>query len=670
MKKNRICLFGDQKSAAAAHLEEELRRLGAEPIIVDMSRFPEETTLSVDATGLQADGEDLTGVDAAFIMHNDYMTPVPAWIPPQPEWSKRQKGFEAAMQRHQETRSVRASAFRLLAGICPVINDPQLYRACCLLPALLRFLEQRGIPVPPFVSGNDLEKIAYFVDRHDQKCALRRISDPPWKEVPADFSCLRDRFNDFDRFPYLVRKSLGGDRFSVLVAGENTRDVLERPEGTWRRKAGQNEALLRLGVKTLGLVNASFGLVHIECTSEGDPSIIGIDPEPDIAAIENETGIPLAFYLAELLIDSAEAHHAQHSAAAYNAGFFCSPPTGSHDSGSIRTVAHTDFPHATKRKPRIGLAGKASNGELQLLSQSLAERNATPVPVELPLFPDRRAIHECAEGGRIARETFESLDALFLRTTGFRSPLPKQKAVSLPFDRWLSLYEPYRTMVRDEGDCFPFKYAVCEILKSRIPVINPPAGQEVHRHKLWQLFHLQRLALPIPPSCAGNDPALLSAFIEAQGGPEQVVLKPLAGIDKTTLLRDNDLESALRSGPVLLQRCIRGPTIRAYIVGGTLCGAARIINRGDIDSSVGQEGVEPVTLPEEVVKTGWRAARSLGLSWTGMDFIEDTETGRYYILECNASPMFAGFSFQTGFDIAGKLADFLIGQARERRNEK
>ena len=226
----------------------------------------------------------------------------------------------------------------------------------------------------------------------------------------------------------------------------------------------------------------------------------------------------------------------------------------------------------------------------------------------------------------------------------------------------------FHELVRDQAECFLFQYSVLEALGRRIPVINPPLAQEIHRTKVHQLFSLMQAGFPVPATVAGNDPEACRRFVATQGGERQVVVKPLAGIYRTALLGDRDLEASLAHGPVILQRHVQGDTIRAYIVGGRLVGAGKILHAGRaVDSSLEQAGVEPVELPASVAGIGRAAARHLGLAWTGVDFMRDTRTGDYFILECNASAMFAGFSAMTGFDVAGALADYLAELALRAR---
>ena len=68
--------------------------------------------------------------------------------------------------------------------------------------------------------------------------------------------------------------------------------------------------------------------------------------------------------------------------------------------------------------------------------------------------------------------------------------------------------------------------------------------------------------------------------------------------------------------------------------------------------------------PAQDHQAGVKAADHLGLSWTGMDFMKERATGEFFILECNAAAMFAGFSYRTGFDVPGALADLLLKLAQ------
>jgi glutathione synthase/RimK-type ligase-like ATP-grasp enzyme len=285
------------------------------------------------------------------------------------------------------------------------------------------------------------------------------------------------------------------------------------------------------------------------------------------------------------------------------------------------------------------------------------------VALELPLFPEDRAIHDAREGGRCGAVELDGVDALFLRKST-RDPL--LGAADLPRDdglAWGEGYEAYRSRVAAEAECFQFRYGWLESLG--LPVVNPPLAQEIHRTKTAQLFTLMRHGFRVPPTIVGNDPDECREFVDAMGGEDRVVLKPLAGVYKTRLLSEIGLAAALDEGPVMLQRYIAGETIRAYLVDGTLVGAGRIVSRGGaVDSSVDQVGVDPVELPAESVRAGWAAARHLGLFWTGMDLIREATTAEYWILELNASAMFAAFSRQTGFDVPGALAELLIRLAQ------
>jgi len=633
MNELRIGLLGPPNQHGGTRLRELLEARGAEAVPVDLEAFPDRIRIAVTSDGIVADGVALDDLSAVWVSAPLYMSGVPAWVPERNEWAGLRTSLPDAQRRHQETRAFRASVLLLLSERVPVINPYASHRASLMQPWLLRRLSLHGIPVAPFVSGNDLERIALFVDEAGQRCRARRLTQRARDEVVADFAFLKSHHEDFDHFPYIVRREVGARRLEAWVVGGSC--VGACAGDSWLEGADVPPGVAGVAVRSAAFAGLPLCAVTVEIDSESDPFLV------DVASV---AGTP------DPCGDGREAVLRRLADALVELGRVGSPLPGP------RSVPRPPRQRNPK-VPRIGIVGRVADAEARVVADAVASRGGEPVPFEIPLFPERRALHECEAGGRVAREDLASFDGLYLRQTGVSSPLPDPDQEPVDAQRWDALYDAYARFPRDQGECLLFKYAVMHILGERVDVINPPDGQEVHRNKVWQLFSLGAQGLPVPPTVAGNDPEACQRFVEDQGGPDQVVVKPLAGIYKTHLLSEWGLDAALEAGPVILQRYVRGDTIRAYIADGRLVGAGRIVHdTNTVDSSLGQTGVEPVDLPGGAVSAGWNAARHLGLRWTGMDFMKEASTGRFFILECNASSMFANFSRRTGYDVPGALA--------------
>ena len=72
--------------------------------------------------------------------------------------------------------------------------------------------------------------------------------------------------------------------------------------------------------------------------------------------------------------------------------------------------------------------------------------------------------------------------------------------------------------------------------------------------------------------------------------------------------------------------------------------------------------VEKTDVTEEQADLCIRAAKVMGCNWCGVDIIEDSKTGKNYILEVNSSPGTTGLKKATGIDVLGKVADFVLDQ--------
>ncbi len=647
----RVGLWGPAGDASLEMVKQALHVRGMQTVVVAPETFPEEVRLTVGAGGLLLDGEPLHTVGAWYCREGSLMSPVPAWVPSPSEWATLSPSSLADQIRAaQEARSVRASLLRLLAEGRAVVNPPSCFRLRALLPALLRGWKRNGLAVADFVSGNDLERIAHFVAGHHQSCRARRLDMQPASEQPADFDYLKRHHLDLDRHPLLVRAARSGAALmrALVVDGECLQGLRDSSHGADRPRAtALGKETRALAVRACEGAGAKVAEVTLEVAADGGrPLLLDLDPAPDLALWPDRSAREgAASAVAELLVRAALA-----------------------GAPSAKPAPQPALPGPRAERPRVGIAGRVGDSEAAALASALEQRDVEPVPLELPLFPHQRAIHEAPSDARMARCELASLDAVFLRTTGYRSALPSADAAAPGPDAWTRMYPAVAAMPADQGECFRFKYAMLEVLGARVPVINPPSGQEVHRHKVWQVLSLERAGLPVPETLTTNDLAAARAFVDRLGGPSRVVAKPLAGIYKTCLVSEAGLDTLIARGPLILQRYVRGDTLRTYIVDGRLVGAGRILHSGrSVDSSVEQRGVEQVELDPATVARGWAAAQHLGLAWTGMDFQRDADTGECYILECNASAMFAAFSRQTGCDVPGALANLLLRLAAHAR---
>jgi glutathione synthase/RimK-type ligase-like ATP-grasp enzyme len=194
------------------------------------------------------------------------------------------------------------------------------------------------------------------------------------------------------------------------------------------------------------------------------------------------------------------------------------------------------------------------------------------------------------------------------------------------------------------------------------PLVNSLEGQLVHSRKAAQLRSLIEAGVPVPPFVATNDLEVASRFVEAHGA-DGVVVKPVRGILKTRLLAPGE-RLPLERRPVLLQRYVRGSTLRVYVVGGEVIAAGVMRNAGAVDSSVEPRGVELADLDEQERRIARLAAKVADLPFTGLDIQRPADGSPSMVLECNAAPMFANFARRTGADVPGALAAYLIGRAR------
>jgi glutathione synthase/RimK-type ligase-like ATP-grasp enzyme len=192
-----------------------------------------------------------------------------------------------------------------------------------------------------------------------------------------------------------------------------------------------------------------------------------------------------------------------------------------------------------------------------------------------------------------------------------------------------------------------------------VPIINGLEANAQHSRKPYQLALLRRAGLPVPRWLATNDPDAVREFAKAM---RRIVYKPVGGGATVQRLEPKDLTddrlAALRYAPVLFQELVEGVSVRVYVAGNRAVAAAEIHSQ-ELDYRRGEEAVIATRLTREERSVAVKAARKCGMRFAGVDLIRGKR--RFVVLECNPSPMFAVFEDKTGLDVAGPLAELLLG---------
>jgi RimK family alpha-L-glutamate ligase len=207
-----------------------------------------------------------------------------------------------------------------------------------------------------------------------------------------------------------------------------------------------------------------------------------------------------------------------------------------------------------------------------------------------------------------------------------------------------------------------------------VPVINSPRAIERAVDKFYTTALLHEAGLPTPETivCERADDAL--AWIRAMG---DVIIKPLFGSLGQGMVRVSDPDVALRVVRTLgqmravfyLQRAVNhdGRDIRVFVVGGRVVGAIeRRAAEGDWRSNVSRGGsVRPFALPAAWEQLALRATAVVGADYAGVDLLPSI-AGEVFVVEVNGIPGWRGLQRATGLDVAGAIAEHVIGRVQAR----
>ncbi|HTH61168.1 MAG TPA: RimK family alpha-L-glutamate ligase [Paraburkholderia sp.] len=213
-----------------------------------------------------------------------------------------------------------------------------------------------------------------------------------------------------------------------------------------------------------------------------------------------------------------------------------------------------------------------------------------------------------------------------------------------------------------------------------VPVYNDARAIERSVDKSMTSLLLHRHGVPTPATWAAESRAFAQRVLmrEAAAG-RRVVIKPLFGSQGKGLRR---LGAGARAGtmtplPTLdgdyrrvayLQRYVEGEQPgfdwRVLVIGGRArCAMRRVGGRRWIHNFAQGASCEPAELDGALAHTAVAAANALGLDYAGVDLIPNPDdANRPLVLEVNGVAAWRGLQSVTTFDIAGALADDLLGR--------
>lgn len=300
----------------------------------------------------------------------------------------------------------------------------------------------------------------------------------------------------------------------------------------------------------------------------------------------------------------------------------------------------------------IVLLGGAEDPQIRRVSDALEARGAAFRLLDTARFPGQDGLALGPDGVTFRGRTLAPPRAVYVRGLACHPLMPGVAALfeSHP-RRVLSAMEEKRALLES-------MLLVWEAQGAKL--FNSPEANAQHSRKPYQLSLLHQAGLPVPRWLATNDGDRLRSQIEAW---KRAVYKPLAGGATVRQVLPEDLSDErieqLAAAPVLFQEYVQGVSVRAYVAGEQVAGAAEIHSE-ELDYRRAEGAVTPTRLSSAETAMALCAARACGMRFTGVDFIRSADGT--WLLECNPSPMFAVFEDKTGCEISGALAELLAAE--------
>jgi glutathione synthase/RimK-type ligase-like ATP-grasp enzyme len=306
--------------------------------------------------------------------------------------------------------------------------------------------------------------------------------------------------------------------------------------------------------------------------------------------------------------------------------------------------------------PRIGIIGFKTDSHVRRLAREIAKRGAEAATIDFLNFPrfNLLSIDGISTYDDIHVEQpieLSTIDLLFIRN--FANPFPSHND-----DR-----PRFIQLGKRAASALSAQYNLVRMLERRIPVINTLQAMLYHRLKCFQYFVLAKTGLSVPHSLYSNNVEEAKEF--ASRFPNGAIVKPGTGGAEVIMADRTFFESTqsiLKVRPFLFQQYVKGRSLRAYCLGGEVLSIGEIhYDKKYVDWREKNSRIEAVEADENLITQLAKATNILNLPFCSIDIEYDAYTRKYYLLDFSPAPLFLGWSRSTNTDIAGEVAEYLLG---------
>jgi len=191
-------------------------------------------------------------------------------------------------------------------------------------------------------------------------------------------------------------------------------------------------------------------------------------------------------------------------------------------------------------------------------------------------------------------------------------------------------------------------------------------AKDAGTRKFFEIFRLSQNKIPIIPSVVSNNKKTIQDFVNKYGFP--LVSKPVNGAKGRDVVEHKSLDSLMQSLQTSEISLIIQPKIpnngdyRVWILKDKILGVIKRSskNTSEFRNNISLGGKAEVSdLPKSVLDLCIRAKNIMNLDISGVDVIQDLETGKYYILEVNYGPQYKGFLEATNINPLEKIVDYI-----------